>query len=133
MNAQKRPRIDKRARQPKRKSQPGRAPGRAAVPARIALESRLTIAQAADLHRTLVARMALGGPIVIDGGQVQEIDTAILQLLASLWRTAPGRGSPCSWEGASDELRRTAELIGVAEALQLSGGEAAPALGHAAA
>jgi anti-anti-sigma regulatory factor len=141
VNGQKKPRMAKRARQPKRQSQPERAPkslaapkpNRAAGPDPIELEPRLTIAQAAGLHRTLVARMAEGGPIAIDGGKVEEIDTAILQLLTSLWRTAPGRGAPCSWQGVSNQLRRTAELIGVAEALHLSGGEAAPVLGHAAA
>jgi anti-anti-sigma regulatory factor len=84
------------------------------------LESRLTIVQAAGLHRTLAARLADGGPIALDGTRVEEIDTAILQLLASLWRTARERGTPCTWRGTSEVLRRTAILIGVAEALHFA-------------
>lgn len=88
-------------------------------PAPIVLEDRLTIVQAADLHGVLVGRLAQGRPIVIDGTRVEEIDTAVLQLLVSLWRTAAERGIACSWRGASEVLRRTAALIGLAEMLQL--------------
>jgi anti-anti-sigma regulatory factor len=99
--------------QPKRRPQPQSAPR----PAPLQLDSRLTIAQAADLHRSLAGRLADGGPVVLDGSRVEEIDTAMLQLLASLWRTARERGIPCAWQTASDALRHAAALIGVAEAL----------------
>ena len=104
MNDKKRPRAAKTA--------------RARQPARIELEARATIAGAADLHRTLSARVLDGEAVVVDGTAVEEIDTAILQLLASLWRTCMERGISCSWHGASDVLRQTAGLIGVAELLQ---------------
>ncbi len=55
---------------------------------------------------------------VVDGTRVEEIDTAILQLLASLWRTSLERGIACTWHGASEALRQTAALVGVAELLQ---------------
>jgi len=109
----------KRALQPKRLPQPGRAP----QPEPLQLESRLTIVQAAALHRTLAALLADGGPIALDGTRVEEIDTAILQLLASLWRTARERGIPCTWRGTSEVLRRTAILIGMAEALHFADGD----------
>lgn len=106
------------------KKKPPRAakPKRAARPAHVELDVRLTIAQAAGLHRTLLARLEQGGAIIIDGTQVEEIDTAILQLLTCLWRTGKERGIACAWHGASDALRRSAGLIGVADMLQLSGG-----------
>lgn len=91
-------------------------------PARIELEARMTIAQAADLHRMLLAPIARGEGMVVDGTRVEEVDTAILQLLASLWRTCLERGIACSWHGASDALRQTAALVGLAELLQLPGG-----------
>jgi anti-anti-sigma regulatory factor len=93
---------------------------------RIKLAPRLTIAQAADLHRTLAARLESGGPIIVDGTHVEEIDTAILQLLTSLWRTGRERSVACTWYGVSDALCRTATLIGVAEILQIPGGGAQP-------
>jgi anti-anti-sigma regulatory factor len=91
-------------------------------PAPIELEARLSIAQAAGLYGTLAARLASGGPLVIDGARVEEIDTAILQLLTSLWRTCLERGVACTWHGVSDALRRTATLIGVAEMLHFPDG-----------
>jgi anti-anti-sigma regulatory factor len=85
----------------------------------VRLDARMTIVQAAGLRSVLLACLAGGGPIVIDATRVEEIDTAILQLLASLWRTAAGRGIACSWSGASDVVRRMANLIGVADLLHL--------------
>ncbi len=83
----------------------------------IQLDARMTIVQAASLHGSLLTHLAAGGPIAIDGTRVEEIDTAILQLLASLWRTAKERGFACSWAGVSDALRRTANLVGMTDLL----------------
>ena len=107
-------------------------PKPAARPVHVELDVRLSIAQAAGLHRTLLARLEQGEAVVIDGTQVEEIDTAILQLLTCLWRTGKERGIACSWHGASDALRQSASLIGVAEMLQLSGGGPARDRGRAA-
>ena len=68
-------------------------------------------------------RLAQAQPIVVDGSRVEEIDTAILQLLTSLWCSGAERGIACSWSGASAPLRQTAVLIGVDEMLRF------PALG----
>jgi anti-anti-sigma regulatory factor len=132
--------------QKKRKPEPKRAPqnkratvGRlpqaagAPQPPPVRLDARVTIAQAADLYRALAVRVADGGPIVLDGSAVEEIDTAILQLLASLWRTTRERGTPCTWQGTSDALRNTADLIGVAEALHFAERDSMPGRDHAAA
>jgi anti-anti-sigma regulatory factor len=117
------------------KKKPPRAAKSAKVPrpSRIVLGDRLTIVQAAELHRTLVKRLAEGRRIVVDGTQVEEIDTAILQLLTSLWRTGTERGIACTWHGASDALRRTAVLVGVAEILHFPAAEPAQHRGHVAA
>ncbi|HEY2679505.1 MAG TPA: STAS domain-containing protein [Steroidobacteraceae bacterium] len=85
----------------------------------IQLDARMTIVQAAGLRSALLVCLAEGGAIVIDGTRVEEIDTAILQLLASLWRTAAERGIACSWSGVSDIVRRMAILIGIADVLRL--------------
>jgi len=92
-------------------------------PACVQLGAQLTIAEAADLHRTLLARLAKGDPLILDGAQVEEIDTAILQLLVSLWRTSGERGIACTWQGASAALRQTATLVGVAEVLNFPADE----------
>ena len=103
-----------------RKKNPPRAAkaARTKRPAPVELDARMTIVQAAALHRTLLARVAQGETIVVDGTRVEEIDTAILQLLTSLWRTGQERGIACSWFGVSEALRRTACLVGVAPMLR---------------
>ncbi len=106
---------------------------RAKRPAPIGLEARTTIVQAADLHRTLLARVAQGEGVVVDGTRVEEIDTAILQLLASLWRTCTERGIACAWHGASDALRQAASLVGLAGVLQLPDGGPVQDRSHGAA
>jgi anti-anti-sigma regulatory factor len=93
----------------------------------------MTIVQAAGLHRTLLACLARGAPIVVDGTRVEEIDTAVLQVLASLWRTCVARGMDCTWQGASDALRQTAALIGVAQMLHFPDDGPARVRPHAAA
>jgi anti-anti-sigma regulatory factor len=117
------------------KKKPTRAatPKRAKPPAPIQLDGRMTIVQVADLHRTLLARVALGKAVVVDGTRVEEIDTATLQLLASLWRTCLERGIACTWLGASEALRQTAHLVGLGGSLHFSGSEPARDRAHAAA
>jgi anti-anti-sigma regulatory factor len=114
----------------KRQRVPPPAPAR---PAAVELDARMTIVQAAGLHGQLVSRLTAAEPIVIDGSRVEEVDTAILQLLASLWRTARDRGVACTWHAASEPLRYTANLIGIAGALALSTDEPARERGDAAA
>ena len=105
---------------------------RAKQPAPVELEVRMTIVQAAALHRTLLSRVALGKPVVLDGSRVEEIDTAILQMLVSLWRTCLQRGIACTWSGSSEALRRSAELVGLGGMLHFSD-KAALDRAHAAA
>lgn len=106
---------------------------KAAPPAPIELDARLSIAQVSTLHGTLAARLADGRPVVVDGAKVEEIDTAVLQLLASLWRTALERGVACTWQGVSKALRDTAVLVGLTEMLHLPPDESLRELGDAAA
>ena len=87
-------------------------------PAPIELPARLTIAQSVELRRTLVKALADGAPLYLDGSHVEEVDTAILQLLSSAWLDASQRGVACRWQGASSALRNSATLIGVSEILQ---------------
>jgi anti-anti-sigma regulatory factor len=117
----------------KKKPPRAAAPKRVKQPAPIELDVRMTIVEAADLHRTLLARLTRGCAVVVDGSRVEEIDTAILQMLVSLWRTCLERGIACSWLGASDALRRSADLVGLGGMLHFSGSEAALDRAHAAA
>jgi anti-anti-sigma regulatory factor len=101
----------------KKKTAASGRPAPTKLPDCVQLDARMTVVQAASLHRSLLTHLAAGGPIAIDGTRVEEIDTAILQLLASLWCTARERGFDCSWTGVSDVLCRTANLLGMTEML----------------
>jgi anti-anti-sigma regulatory factor len=84
---------------------------------RIELAAQLNISHAAELHRSLCATLTDGAAVEVDGTRVEEIDTAILQLLVSFWRDRAERGVGCAWNGVSPALRRTANLLGLSESL----------------
>jgi anti-anti-sigma regulatory factor len=92
----------------------------------IELPAKLSIAQSQELHRTLTARLAGKEPLLLDGSGVEEIDTAILQLLASAWICGAERRVECQWQGASQALRDSATLIGVSEILRLDAAAGGP-------
>jgi len=85
----------------------------------IVLDERLSIVRVAELHHSLCESLAAGVPLTVDGSGVQDIDTAVLQLLGSFWRSCSERGISCAWQGVSDALRRAARLIGLEAALHL--------------
>jgi anti-anti-sigma regulatory factor len=85
----------------------------------IVLEERLTIAQAAALHRSFCEALAGSAAVTIDAARVEEIDTAILQLLCVVQRSAARRGILCAWRGVSESLCRSAALIGLSDSLHL--------------
>jgi anti-anti-sigma regulatory factor len=88
-------------------------------PTCIVLDERLSIVKVAALHRTWCEHLAAGEPLAVDGSRVQDVDTAVLQLLCSAWRSCGERGISCVWQGVSDALRHAARLIGVEAALHL--------------
>jgi ABC-type transporter Mla MlaB component len=63
--------------------------------------------------------------VEVDGTRIEEVDTAILQLLVSFWRTRQEQEMPCSWSGVSEALRRAATLLGLTESLHFPGRERA--------
>lgn len=82
----------------------------------IELATELSVADAAELQRTLKQRLAAGA-LIIDASRVTQVDTSILQLLVSASRACTQLGVTCSWTGVSETMRRCASLIGVAEFL----------------
>jgi phospholipid transport system transporter-binding protein len=63
---------------------------------------------------------ALGAnAIVLDGAQVERVDTAALQLLLLFRRELDARGGTLVWHGASGALNEAAGLLGLAQLLNL--------------
>jgi ABC-type transporter Mla MlaB component len=76
-----------------------------------------TVRVAAALQRELVARLDESGPVHIDGGAVERVDTASLQLLAAFVRDLRAASRPVEWLARSDALERAAQSLGLGRAL----------------
>ncbi len=79
----------------------------------VVLDESLEISDAGALLEQLQAAAETNSSLVIDGSQIQVIDTAILQLLVALFRHAERRGTRITWQQPSDTLCQTAALLGL--------------------
>lgn len=89
-------------------------------PTVIVLGEALGIGDVRSRHSEWRTQIARGGRLEIDGARLAQVDTAALQLLASLAREADGKGIALRWRGASDALRQGAERLGLKSVLHLS-------------
>jgi anti-anti-sigma regulatory factor len=87
----------------------------------LVLEGVCNIQQAAELKARLVDELGPGKDLVIDGSAVEEVDTAIVQLLIAATAAARSQGGTLRWQSPSAALRRCAETIGLAAQLDLDG------------
>jgi anti-anti-sigma factor len=79
----------------------------------------LTIAQVADWRQKLVGVFDLREPIVVNGGDIEKIDSAGLQLLVALMKEAEATGAKIEWKAASDLLKQNATQLGLNGVLRL--------------
>ncbi|MGO4702118.1 STAS domain-containing protein [Dyella sp. 2RAB6] len=94
------------------KAKTDRAEGRVALPADCRIADLATVKAALEA--------ALSTPAAtLDGGAVERVDTAALQLLAVFRREAAARGVAVAWLGASEALRDGAARLGLARTLEL--------------
>lgn len=90
-----------------------------AAPAGLKLEASCTLRDSIDMQFQLLAVDFGDSDVVVDGSAVERIDTAGLQLLLSFVKHQAGRGKPVQWTGASPELVRGSQLLGIAGLLGL--------------
>jgi anti-anti-sigma factor len=79
----------------------------------------LTISQVADWREKLVGVFDLREPIVINGGDIEKIDSAGLQLLVALMKEADATGAKIEWRAASELLKQNASQLGLDGVLHL--------------
>ena len=91
------------------------------VPGPLRLESS-AIRMAAALQNELAARLDESGTVTIDGGSVERIDTATLQLLAAFVRELNEASRTVVWSACSPALRRASNILGLKNALRLPSG-----------
>ncbi len=65
------------------------------------------------------ASLSKEASILIDGGQVEKADTAGLQAVLAGRRALEDAGKKSVWTGCAPQLRSAAELLGIAQALEL--------------
>jgi len=85
------------------------------------LGEQLGIASVSNLRAEWMDRLSSGVdlPLLIEGGQVQSVDTAGLQLLVSLVRELEKEGVSWSWGARSPALQGGIEELGIARMVSL--------------
>ncbi len=84
----------------------------------VALPADFRLAELATVKSELIE--AFDAPAVqLDGGAVERVDTAALQLLVAFRREAVARGQLPAWVGVSAAIRDAAGVLGLAQALEL--------------
>jgi phospholipid transport system transporter-binding protein len=86
--------------------------------ARVVLGTSCTIQEAAAVRAHLLAQAALPGPYEIDGGSVEQVDTAGVQLIVAFALDCLEKGVAYKWTGRSPTLEKAIELLGVSPLLE---------------
>jgi anti-anti-sigma regulatory factor len=89
------------------------------APAGLKLEASCTLRDSIDMQFQLLAVDFGDSDVVVDGSAVERIDTAGLQMLLSFVKHQAGRGKRVQWTGASPDLVRGSQLLGIAGLLAL--------------
>ena len=117
--------ASRRARTPARAKRQGSAavppaapadPAATAAPLRRAglkLETSCTLRDALDMQFQLLAVDFGESEVLLDGGAVENIDTAGLQMLVAFAKHYASRGRRLQWLAASPELLRGSRLLGL--------------------
>lgn len=88
---------------------------------RVVLPSDCTLKEAAFVRRKLMEGLEATGDVELDAGSVKQIDTSVLQLLASFMRDMLEAGRSAIWVGCTPECGRAASQLGLDEALGRNG------------
>lgn len=85
----------------------------------IVIDGEQNIKNAAALQLVLAAAAEANGPVEIDAGSVQSVDTASLQLLAAFANALSGVDRSLTWTSVSERMREQADRLGLSAHLQL--------------
>lgn len=86
----------------------------------ITLPTSLTIQSVTADHKHLIERLSgIEGPVEIDAGSVEEIDTAGMQLLLAVISELDSRSVKTQWVAPTQVLLQTAATLGMSNALSL--------------
>ncbi len=91
------------------------------VAGRVVLGMACTIHESQALRAHLLEKAAHPGPYEIDGGGVEQIDTAGVQLLVAFALDCLERNIPYTWKARSAALEEAIRVLGVAPLLESPG------------
>ena len=94
------------------------ATGGTPVSARVVLPVSCTIKEAESLKTHLLAQLELPGPCEIDGGSVQHVDTAGVQLVLAFALECLERNLPYVWKSRSQTFEEAVRVLGVGALLE---------------
>jgi anti-anti-sigma regulatory factor len=84
----------------------------------VVLGTACTIQEAAAVRAHLLAQAAQPGPYEIDGGSVEMVDTAGVQLVVAFALDCLEKGTPYKWVGRSPTLNAAFDQLGVSTLLE---------------
>ncbi len=90
-----------------------------ARPAQVELAAECTLRDAAALQALLIGAVSGADHVILEGGAVERIDAAALQLLAAFARREQAAGRRLVWQSASDALRQSSAWLGLTDTLGL--------------
>jgi anti-anti-sigma regulatory factor len=85
----------------------------------LVLPEEFSIASCVEHYQLLADRIEAGGDICLDGGALNRIDAAGLQLLLVVQQTLKETGHTLCWGEVSDALTGAADLLGLTDSLAL--------------
>lgn len=86
----------------------------------ILLTGNLGIAEAMPLRAQLQDALVQPQNVVFDGGSVERIDAAALQVICAFCREVTHRKSSITWSAVSDGLQQAVSVLGLAESLGIA-------------
>ena len=77
-------------------------------------DTLLSVAQARALHAQLGQVLTPPiGSLVLDASQVEQVDTAAMQVLAGFCRHLQEQGTPVHWQAVSPAMQQAGHLLGL--------------------
>jgi ABC-type transporter Mla MlaB component len=92
----------------------------------IVLASNCNVKDAAELKQTLCLHLDDAGPVTVDVGSVERVDTSTMQVLCAFVGDRGARERKVEWLGDASVIRDAARLLGVESMLCLPAAEVTP-------
>lgn len=73
----------------------------------------LGVAQARALHAQLNPLLTQSKPLVLDAGEVEQVDTAAMQILTSFCQQLRAQGAVMRWCAVSPQIQQAGRLLGL--------------------